>query len=178
MWGANLHPNPRPFSRSRTERKAEQKAAHAQGFIPLESFPDVASLPCLPVPQIALVVWMFQYPVRTAAAVGLCMAQIGEFAFVLLSAASQHGLLPYQVYMLLMGEAPIVLCCESPTFLSAAPDQHAARLRLRSCCAAFASRAACRVALLAQGQGCAAAFYRAWRVVAGSDKGIVQSVLQ
>lgn len=133
-------------------------------------------------PQIALVVWMFQYPVRTAAAVGLCMAQIGEFAFVLLSAASQHGLLPYQVYMLLMGEASILLCCESqtffpPTFLSAAPDQHAARLLLRSCCAAFASRAACRVALLARSQGCAAAFYRAWRVVAGSDKGIVQNVL-
>lgn len=47
---------------------------------------------------------MFQYPPRTAVAVGLSMAQIGEFAFVLLSSASQHGLLPYQVYMLLMGE--------------------------------------------------------------------------
>ena len=32
------------------------------------------------------------------------MAQIGEFAFVLLSVASQLGLMPYQVYMLLMGE--------------------------------------------------------------------------
>lgn len=53
--------------------------------------------------QISLVVWMFQYPPRTAAAVGLSMAQIGEFAFVLLSSASQHGLLAYQVYMLLMG---------------------------------------------------------------------------
>lgn len=53
--------------------------------------------------QISLVVWMFQYPPRTAIAVGLGMAQIGEFAFVLLSSASQHGLLPYQVYMLLMG---------------------------------------------------------------------------
>ena len=47
---------------------------------------------------------MFKYPVRTALAVGLSMAQIGEFAFVLLSVASQLGLLPYQVYMLLMGE--------------------------------------------------------------------------
>lgn len=46
---------------------------------------------------------MFKYPLRTALAVGLSMAQIGEFAFVLLSVASQLGLLAYQVYMLLMG---------------------------------------------------------------------------
>lgn len=53
--------------------------------------------------QISMVVYLFKYPVRTALAVGLSMAQIGEFAFVLLSVASQLGLLPYQVYMLLMG---------------------------------------------------------------------------
>ena len=56
----------------------------------------------LPV-QISVVVRMFHYSPRTALAVGLSMAQIGEFAFVLLSVASQLGLLPYQVYMLLMG---------------------------------------------------------------------------
>ena len=56
--------------------------------------------------QISVVVYMFKYPVRTALAVGLSMAQIGEFAFVLLSVASQLGLLPYQVYMLLMGMCP------------------------------------------------------------------------
>lgn len=56
--------------------------------------------------QISVVVYMFKYPVRTALAVGLSMAQIGEFAFVLLSVASQLGLLPYQVYMLLMGTFP------------------------------------------------------------------------
>ena len=60
--------------------------------------------------QISVVVYMFKYPARTALAVGLSMAQIGEFAFVLLSVASQLGLLPYQVYMLLMG-APIQDCC-------------------------------------------------------------------
>lgn len=54
--------------------------------------------------QISMVVFLFKYPLRTALAVGLSMAQIGEFAFVLLSVASQLGLLPYQVYMLLMGE--------------------------------------------------------------------------
>ena len=53
--------------------------------------------------QISVVVYMFQYPLRTALAVGLGMAQIGEFAFVLLSSASQHSLIPYQLYMLLMG---------------------------------------------------------------------------
>ena len=54
--------------------------------------------------QISGVVYLFRYPPQTALAVGLSMAQIGEFAFVLLSVASQLGLMPYQVYMLLMGE--------------------------------------------------------------------------
>lgn len=57
--------------------------------------------------QISVVVYAFKYPVRTALAVGLSMAQIGEFAFVLLSVASTLGLLPYQVYMLLMGAPPV-----------------------------------------------------------------------
>ncbi|KAK9821251.1 hypothetical protein WJX74_001923 [Apatococcus lobatus] len=55
------------------------------------------------------VVWMFRYPPGTALAVGLSMAQIGEFAFVLLSVASQLGLMPHQVYMLLMGVTAISL---------------------------------------------------------------------
>lgn len=59
--------------------------------------------------QISVVVYAFKYPVRTALAVGLSMAQIGEFAFVLLSVASQLGLLPYQVYMLLMGAPQLTL---------------------------------------------------------------------
>ena len=89
--------------------------------------------------------WLFQYPPRTALAVGLGMAQIGEFAFVLLSAASQHGLLAYQVYMLLMGAprlAPDDRCtwegCACPrsllpreAFIRAVPLS-AAPLRLRT----------------------------------------------
>ena len=59
--------------------------------------------------QISVVVVLFKYPIRTALAVGLGMAQIGEFAFVLLSAASQLGMLPYQVYMLLMGAPALLL---------------------------------------------------------------------
>ena len=58
--------------------------------------------------QISGVVYMFRFPPQTALAVGLSMAQIGEFAFVLLSVASQLGLMPYQVYMLLMGAPPCV----------------------------------------------------------------------
>lgn len=66
---------------------------------------------------------MFRYPPQTALAVGLSMAQIGEFAFVLLSVASQLGLMPYQVYMLLMGEpACLKLCrkCANSIFVCAA----------------------------------------------------------
>ncbi|KAL3132500.1 hypothetical protein ABBQ32_009046 [Trebouxia sp. C0010 RCD-2024] len=55
------------------------------------------------------VVYMFGFPPQTALAVGLSMAQIGEFAFVLLSIASQLGLMPYQVYMLLMGVTALSL---------------------------------------------------------------------
>ncbi len=58
--------------------------------------------------QISGVVWMFRYPPGTALAVGLSMAQIGEFAFVLLSVASQLGLMPHQVYMLLMGKPTLL----------------------------------------------------------------------
>jgi len=65
---------------------------------------------------ISLVVWLFKFPARTAVAVGLSMAQIGEFAFVLLSVASQLGLMPYQVYMLLMGTS-----CNPPPLPSASP---------------------------------------------------------
>ena len=60
--------------------------------------------------QISGVVYMFRYPPQTALAVGLSMAQIGEFAFVLLSVASQLGLMPYQVYMLLMGRWTPPVC--------------------------------------------------------------------
>jgi len=67
--------------------------------------------------QISMVVYMFKYPLRTALAVGLSMAQIGEFAFVLLSVASQLGLLPYQVYMLLMGRpSPLPMLAQVPTW--------------------------------------------------------------
>lgn len=61
---------------------------------------------------------MFRFPPQTALAVGLSMAQIGEFAFVLLSVASQLGLMPYQVYMLLMGQLPFYSMVLLPLFIS------------------------------------------------------------
>ena len=68
--------------------------------------------------QISGVVYMFRFPPQTALAVGLSMAQIGEFAFVLLSVASQLGLMPYQVYMLLMGWFLSLPLVQSPCFIS------------------------------------------------------------
>ncbi len=61
--------------------------------------------------QISTVVFLFRYQLRTALSVGLGMAQIGEFAFVLLSSASQHNLIPYQLYMLLMGALMLPTAC-------------------------------------------------------------------
>ncbi len=48
--------------------------------------------------------WVFRYPLDVALSVGINLAQIGEFGFVLLSMAHHYSLVPAQVYMLLMGE--------------------------------------------------------------------------
>mmetsp|Transcript_23244 Transcript_23244/g.64532 ORF Transcript_23244/g.64532 Transcript_23244/m.64532 type:complete len:625 (+) Transcript_23244:453-2327(+) len=58
---------------------------------------------------IATVVWVFKYPVRMALGVGLGLAQVGEFAFVLLSEASQMHLIPHQGYMMLLGVTALSL---------------------------------------------------------------------
>ncbi|GAB4816982.1 hypothetical protein N2152v2_004028 [Parachlorella kessleri] len=55
------------------------------------------------------VVWLFRYPADVALSVGINLAQIGEFGFVLLSVAHQYGLVPSQVYMLLMGVTALSL---------------------------------------------------------------------
>jgi len=52
---------------------------------------------------IAGVVLAFRYPADTALAVGINLAQIGEFGFVLMSIANQQGPIGSQVYLLLMG---------------------------------------------------------------------------
>ncbi len=58
---------------------------------------------------IAGVVLAFRFPLDTALAVGINMAQIGEFGFVLLSMANQHGIIASQVYLLLMGTTALSL---------------------------------------------------------------------
>ncbi|GAX83998.1 hypothetical protein CEUSTIGMA_g11423.t1 [Chlamydomonas eustigma] len=54
------------------------------------------------------VLW-FGYPWRTAWAIGVTMAHIGEFSFVLLSASSQLDILPHQMYQLLLGVTALSL---------------------------------------------------------------------
>lgn len=58
---------------------------------------------------IAGVVLAFRYPLDTAMAVGINLAQIGEFGFVLLSMANQQGIIASQVYLLLMGTTAVSL---------------------------------------------------------------------
>jgi len=58
---------------------------------------------------IAGVVLAFRFPLDTALAVGINLAQIGEFGFVLLSMANQHGIIASQVYLLLMGSTALSL---------------------------------------------------------------------
>ena len=58
---------------------------------------------------IALIVRAFGLPARTALGVGLTLAQISEFAFVLLSAGSRLGLLTFKLYQLLMGTTALSL---------------------------------------------------------------------
>ena len=53
---------------------------------------------------VAGVLLLFRYPLDTALAVGINLAQVGEFAFVLLSLASQRGVIGTHVYLLLMGK--------------------------------------------------------------------------
>lgn len=58
---------------------------------------------------VALVVRCFGYSSRTAVTVGLSLAQIGEFAFVLLGRASNLHLLQKRVYLLLLGTTALSL---------------------------------------------------------------------
>ncbi|XP_057841711.1 K(+) efflux antiporter 5 isoform X1 [Cryptomeria japonica] len=52
---------------------------------------------------VTVVVKGFQYPIRTSFLVGISLAQIGEFAFVLLSRASNLHLVEGKLYLLLLG---------------------------------------------------------------------------
>ena len=56
---------------------------------------------------IALVVRLFGYSARVAITTGISLAQIGEFAFVLLSHASSLGLVQRTWYLLLLGTTAV-----------------------------------------------------------------------
>ncbi|CAL9163370.1 unnamed protein product [Musa hybrid cultivar] len=58
---------------------------------------------------VTIVVKAFGYSIRTAFLVGLSLAQIGEFAFVLLSRASNLHLIEGKMYLLLLGTTALSL---------------------------------------------------------------------
>ncbi|KAJ4803584.1 Potassium efflux antiporter [Rhynchospora pubera] len=58
---------------------------------------------------VTIVVKAFGYSIRTAFVVGLSLAQIGEFAFVLLSRASHLNLVEAKMYLLLLGTTALSL---------------------------------------------------------------------
>lgn len=58
---------------------------------------------------VCLVVRAFGYSNRTALSVGVAMAQVGEFSFVLLSRASNLGLVQRPAYLLLLGTTALSL---------------------------------------------------------------------
>jgi Kef-type K+ transport system membrane component KefB len=58
---------------------------------------------------VAIVVKVFGYNNKTAVLVGMSLAQIGEFAFVLLSRASNLHLIESKLYLLLLGTTALSL---------------------------------------------------------------------
>ncbi|XWS17388.1 hypothetical protein CRYUN_Cryun33cG0063100 [Craigia yunnanensis] len=61
---------------------------------------------------VAAVVKGFRYNNKTSILVGMSLAQIGEFAFVLLSRASNLHLVEGKLYLLLLGTTALSLVCE------------------------------------------------------------------
>ena len=59
--------------------------------------------------MMTLVVRSFGYTTRTSLTVGISLAQVGEFSFVLLSRASALGLVQRNMYLLLLGTTALSL---------------------------------------------------------------------
>jgi monovalent cation:H+ antiporter-2, CPA2 family len=64
---------------------------------------------------------LFRYPLRIAITVGLGLAQIGEFSFVLASEGQKLGLVSRQVYLLILGTTALTLVI-TPFLLKATPQ--------------------------------------------------------
>lgn len=67
-----------------------------------------------------LAVAVLGFPVRAAVTVGLALAQVGEFSFVLAGTADAHGLLPGGAYQLFLSVAILTMAL-TPFTLAAAP---------------------------------------------------------
>jgi CPA2 family monovalent cation:H+ antiporter-2 len=78
---------------------------------------------------IALVL-VFRYPLNTALTVGVSLAQIGEFSFILAALGLSLGLLPAQAQSLIVAGALVSIAANSACFRAIAPLQ--AWLRARS----------------------------------------------
>ncbi|NJM00370.1 MAG: sodium:calcium exchanger [Synechococcaceae cyanobacterium SM2_3_2] len=63
---------------------------------------------------------LFRYPMRTAVLVGVGLAQIGEFSFVLASEGQKAGLLSHQLYLLVVSTTAMTLLV-TPLLFRAAP---------------------------------------------------------
>ena len=65
---------------------------------------------------VTLVVRAFGYSTRTSFTVGVSLAQVGEFSFVLLSRASNLGLVQRKLYLLLLGTTALSLVATPAMF--------------------------------------------------------------
>ena len=85
----------------------------------------VAGIIALKATILYAVVWLMTFPHRTAMAVGLGLAQVGEFSFLLATVGRANGLLDEALYQLLIASAVITMLA-TPALSAAAP-----RLALR-----------------------------------------------
>ena len=69
----------------------------------------------------AALVLMFRYPLNTAITVGVSLAQIGEFSFILAALGMSHGLLPAEAQSLLVAAALISISANPLLFAAAQP---------------------------------------------------------
>jgi monovalent cation:H+ antiporter-2, CPA2 family len=67
------------------------------------------------------IVMLFRYPLKTAMTVGLGLAQIGEFSFVLASEGRSLGLVSRRIYLLILGTTAVTLVV-TPFILQLAPQ--------------------------------------------------------
>ena len=68
------------------------------------------AIPSNPSPKdVSDIAAMFGYTWRASCMVGITVSQIGEFGFVLLSRAEYMGLLPFRLYLLLLGTSTLSL---------------------------------------------------------------------